>query len=109
ASGGRDEVEILDVVDDLVLAVFACHPARADRTRGAVLFEWIVEIEATQRLRRENEARAVVQRLQRVREWSGELSVAVTRDPDLADLRSWCSDLIDARRSRDADVTLDGR
>ena len=79
-------VEIFDVVLDVAEPVFAGHPARAD-VRVRVRFAGRFNVESRERLGRDDEALRRGDRLEVTDEAAGELSVAVTDEPELPNAR----------------------
>src|SRR5690242_7556379 len=93
-------LEVRDVVRYLRLAVLACHPRRADaRLDLRSTLGDRIEIEPRECLRRDDQARAVVERREPLHEPARELRVAMRDDPQLARKAVGRADRVIAGRS----------
>ena len=77
-----ERVEILDVVLDVAEPILARHPARAD-VRVRVRLARRLDVEARERLGRDDQRCGCGDRLEMADEAAGELPVAVTHEPEL--------------------------
>src|ERR1019366_5492072 len=102
-NGLVDGIEVRDVVGDLRLAVFARHPARADLRVPVQARLPVAVVEARERLGRDDETRAIVDRVKALEERGGKLGVAVEHVPDLAHPGPFRAEHREPRRALDLD------
>jgi hypothetical protein len=98
-------VEVRHVVVDLALAVLARHPARPHAGGGASRAR-AVHVVARERLGRDDEPPAVVERLEVAEEARRELPLAVQHEPDVARAPVVGAERRVARRTRHDEVVL---
>src|SRR2546422_9681630 len=102
---GVERVQVAHVVVDLAQPVFARHPRGADLALAG-RYRRVLQVEARQRLRRDEQPPAVRQRLEVPQEPARQLPVAVAHEPDLANRGARSAQRVVAGGARDAEAVF---